>query len=142
MVIEFRIATQEDIDYVRANPYEDAVKNYPKTEVPTTNAFVAIDKGKVLGVFGLQIRWQGLGMFWLICRREFIRLGTRTIITTVRDTVDFMIKENNLYRAEMYIRTDFAKAARMANFLGFEKEGIMKHFFPDKSNAFLYGKAV
>ena len=140
--MDFRVATQEDLDYVRQNPYELAVKNYPDSKVPEVNAFSAIVDGKVLGVFGLQVRWEGLGIFWMICRSEFLSLGVRTIITAVSRTINIMISDNNLYRAEMYVRTDFPKAARMAEFLGFNKECIMKQFFPDKNDSYLYSKVI
>jgi hypothetical protein len=141
-LMEFRAATQADIDYVRRNPHELAIKGYPDVEIPKTNVFTAIEDGEILGIFGLQIRWAGLGMFWLICRKEFLKLGTRTIITTIRKTIKIMIEDNKLYRAEAYIRTDFPEGARLVEFLGFNKEGIMKSFFPDKSDAYLYGKVI
>ena len=62
-----------DIEYVRENPLEVAVKNYPNM-IPTPPAFTAIFDDKIVGVGGMIILWEGVGEMWLMltadCKRE------------------------------------------------------------------------
>jgi len=138
----FRIATQEDIDFVRENPYEPAVKGYPDMDIPTSNAFTAVLDGEVLGVFGMQLRWKGVGVLWLICADNFRKCGVRYALKTVSTNIDYLTKENNAFRVEAYVRTDFPKAIKMMEYLGFKREGLMKQFCPDKGDSYLYAKVI
>jgi RimJ/RimL family protein N-acetyltransferase len=51
-----------------------------------------------------------------------------------------LLEDNNILRAEANIRPDFDAAIKMVEFLGFEREGLMKCQLPDGGDAFLYAK--
>ena len=53
--MEFRAATQEDLDYVRENPYEGAVKNTLYSEVPDSNTYAVVYEGSLVAVGGVQV---------------------------------------------------------------------------------------
>lgn len=140
----FRKATQEDMAFVRQNPYEGAVKDYPYMEMPDENCFTGIFESEIVGVGGLVIKWEGVGLLWLMltarCRKE----GVFGIIAlhAIRDKMNELIEKNNLWRAEAAVRTDFKRAIQMIEFFGFEREGLMRKYCPDQGDSFLYAKVL
>lgn len=140
--MEFRAATQEDLAYVRQNPFEDAVKDYPYMEVPDENTYAVIYESALVAVGGVQVLWEGRGMFWLIltadCKKEGIH-GLRAVYA-IKEKIQELVKTNNLHRAEAAIRTDFSRAIAMIKALGFKREATMRQYWPDKADAYLYSK--
>ncbi len=142
--MNFRAATQEDLDYVRDNPFEGAVKNTLYSEVPDSNTYAVVYEGSLVAVGGVQVFWPGRGSFWLIltadCKKEGIH-GLRALYA-IREKIEELSKANNLHRAEAAIRTDFSRAIAMIEALGFKREALMRHYWPDKRDAFLYARIL
>ena len=142
--MNFRPATQKDLDYVKANPFEGAVKDYPYMEVPDENTYAVVYEGALVAVGGVQVLWAGRGMFWLIltadCKKDGIH-GLRAVYA-IREKIEELAEKNNLHRAEAAIRTDFSRAIAMIEALGFEREGLMRQYWPDKADAYLYSKVL
>lgn len=140
--MNFRPATQEDLDYVKANPFEGAVKDYPYMEVPDDNTYAVMYEGVLVAVGGLQVLWEGRGSFWLIltadCKKDGIH-GWRALCA-IRDKIEELAHKNNLHRAEAAIRTDFSRAIAMIEALGFKRECLMRQYWPDKTDGYLYAK--
>ncbi len=141
--MEFRKATQEDLLYVRQNPHEGAVKDYPYLEIPDDNCYTGIHDSAILGIFGLQVRWSGVGSFWLMIVNGFTEhiSGIRALLI-IRRNVEYLIEKNNLWRAEAVVRVDFEKAIKMIEFLGFKRDCRMEKYMPDKTDAFLYSRII
>ena len=141
--MEFRPATQDDLDYVRANPFEGAIKGYPYAQVPDDNCYTGIHKSIMLGVFGVQVKWRGVGLLWLMMCSDFKEnIDSGRALLIMKRKIDWLIEKNNLHRAEASVRVDFPEAIKMVEFLGFEREGLMKQYFPDKSDGILYAKVI
>ncbi len=140
--MHFRPATQEDLAHVRQNPYEGAIKNYPYMEVPNENTYCVIYESAIVAVGGLQVRWEGVGLLWLMltveCKKDGIH-GFRALYA-IREKMEYLIEVNKLHRAEAYVRDDFPEAIKMIEAFGFKREGHMAQQCPDRSNAFLYSK--
>ncbi len=142
--MNLRKATQDDLEYVRLNPFEDAVKNYHYMEVPDENCVAVEYEGKLVAVGGVYIRWSGVGLFWLMltadCKKDNEH-GVRALCA-IREWIDETIKVNGIWRAEANIRPDFAKAIQMIEWLGFKRECTMEQYFPDKTDAYLYSRII
>ena len=142
--MEFRKATQEDLAYVRQNPYEGAIKNYPHMEVPDENTYCVIYDSAIVAVGGLQVRWEGVGLLWLMltaeCKKDGIH-GYRALYA-IQEKMEHLIEKNNLHRAEAYVRDDFPQAIKMIEAFGFKRECLMAQQCPDKGNAFLYSRIM
>lgn len=130
-----------DLEYVRENPLEGAVKNYPKM-IPTPPAFTVIFDDKIVGVGGTIILWEGVGEFWLMLTKDCKREGIFGIVAfeAIKNKVDELIKEHKIRRAQCTVRTDFPKARKMVEALGFRQEGIMLSYCPDKCDVWLYAR--
>ncbi len=140
--MEFRKATQADLDYVKLNPFEGAVKNYPYMEVPDENTYAVIYDSAIVAVGGLCVRWEGVGLLWLMltadCKKDGIH-GYRALYA-IKEKMEYLIETNKLHRAEAYVRDDFPQAIKMIEAFGFRREGLMAQQCPDRGNAFLYAR--
>ncbi len=142
--MNFRPATQKDLDYVKANPFEGAVKDYPYMEVPDDNTYAVMYEGALVAVGGVQVLWVGRGMFWLIltadCKKDGIH-GLRAVYA-IREKIEELAEKNNLHRCEAAIRTEFSRAIAMIEALGFKREALMRQYWPDKTDGYLYAKVI
>ncbi len=142
--MEFRKSTQEDMAFVRLNPFEGAVKDYPYMEIPDENCYTAIYESAIVAVGGLQVKWKGVGLLWLMLTADCKKYGIHSLLAleVIKEKVEYLIEKNNLWRAEAAVRTDFPQAIKMVEFLGFKKEGLMRKYYPDKSDAWLYARII
>ena len=140
----FRKATQEDMAFVRQNPFEGAVKNYPYMEIPDENTYTVIYESAIVAVGGLWVRWEGVGLLWLMLTADCKKYGIHGLLAleAIKEKMEYLIEKNNLWRAEAAIRTDFLQAIKMIEFLGFEREGLMRQYYPDKSDSYLYARIL
>jgi len=130
-----------DIEYVRENPLEGAVKNYPKM-TPTPPAFTVIFEDKIVGVGGMIILWDYVGEMWLMLTADCKREGIFGIIAfqAIKDKVDELIRVHKMRRVQCTVRVDFPKAQSMVEALGFEFEGLMRAYTPDNCSVYLYAR--
>ena len=140
----FRPATQEDLDFVRQNPVEDAVKNYPYLGVPDDNTYAVEYEGSLVAVGGLYVRWEGVGLLWLILTAESAKDGLHGLraLCAIKEKTDELIAKNNLWRAEAIVRVDFEQAIKMIEFLGFQRECTLEKYMPDKTDAHLFKRII
>lgn len=54
-MLEVRSLTQEDFNFVKANPFEEAIKNYPTFTAPDDNCYTIVFDGEVVAVGGVVI---------------------------------------------------------------------------------------
>ncbi len=142
--MEFRPATQEDMDFVRLNPFEGAVKNYPYMHVPDDNTYAVVYEGQLVAVGGLQVKWVGVGLLWLMLTDDCKKHGFHGLfaLEAIKEKMEHLIEKNGLWRAEAAVRTDFPKAIKMIEFFGFKREGLMEKHCPDKGDSWLYAKVT
>lgn len=140
-MITIRDLQNGDLDYVRENPLEGAVKNYPKM-FPTPPAFTALFEGNIVGVGGMIILWDGVGEMWLMLTADCKREGAFGMIAfeAIKKKVDELIKEYKMKRVQCTVRIDFPKAKRMVEALGFRQEGIMLRYCPDGCDVWRYAR--
>lgn len=137
----FRKTTQEDLDYVRANPFEGAIKGYPYMEVPD-NCWTAIFQDMIVGVGGLIIHWEGVAEVWLMLTADCEKDGFHGVIAlaAIKDKMEELIRDNNIRRAQATVRTDFPQAVKMIEYFGFRCEGLMEQYCPDGGDAYRYAR--
>ena len=140
----FRQATQEDFDYVSQNPFEGAVKDYPPVEVPDENCYTTIYEGAIVAVGGLVVLRKGLGVCWLILTANCKKKGFYGIValSAIKDKTEELIQMNNIKRAQATVRTDFPQAIKMIEFLGFQREGLLRKYCPDGGDSYIYARLL
>jgi len=130
-----------DLEYVRNNPLEGAIKNYPRM-IPTPPAYTIIFNDKIVGVGGMIILWDYVGEMWLMLTADCQREGLFGIVAfeAIKKKVDDLIEIHKMRRVQCTVRVDFPKARKMVVALGFELEGLMKCYCPDGCNVWLYAR--
>lgn len=142
--MEFRQATQEDLAFVRQNPFEDAVKCYPYMQCPDENTYAVVYEGSLVAVGGLYVRWEGVGLLWLMLTADSKKDGLHGLraLNAIKEKTEYLISKNNLWRAEAIIRVGFDKAIEMIEFLGFKREATLEKYMPDKTDGYLYKRII
>ncbi len=140
--MEFKQATQEDLAFVRQNPFEDAVKCYPYMQCPDENTYTVIYESQIVAVGGLYIRWEGVGLLWLMLTDDCKKYNFYGVLAldAIKEKTELLISKNNLWRAEAVVRVGFDKAIKMVEFFGFQRESRLEKYMPDKTDAYLYVK--
>lgn len=143
-MIEIRQLQKGDIDYVKANPLEDAVKVYPNMNVDPKTSYTALLDGVIVAVGGASIMWEGVWEFWLIMTKDSKRNGVYGIIAleAIKKKIDEIIEDNNIIRAQAVVRLDFPKGIKMLEALGFHLEGYMKKYTPDFCDVYRYARII
>lgn len=138
--MEFRKATQEDLAFVRQNPFEDAVKGYPDVRCPDQNTYTVIYESRIVAVGGLQVEYEGVGLLWLMLTADCKKHDFYGVLAleAIREKMEYLIKINNLWRAYAVVRKDFLQAVKMMEFFGFHCESTMEKYMPDKTDGLLY----
>ena len=138
--MKFRQATQEDLDFVRDNPFEEAVKCYPYMEVPDKNTYAVMYEDSLVAVGGLYVRWEGVGLLWLMLTSDCKKHALYGVLAldAIKEKTEYLISKNNLWRAEAIVRVGFDKAIKMIEFLGFKRESTLEKYMPDKTDGHLY----
>ncbi len=141
-MIEIRQLQDGDIEYVKANPLEDAVKSYPNMQVDPKTSYTALWDGVIVGVGGASMMWKGVYEFWLILTKDSKLDGAHGIVAfeAIRKKIDEIIEENNIVRAQAIVRLDFPRGIKMLEALGFIAEGYLKKYTPDGCDVYRYAK--
>jgi len=137
-MIVLRPSVQSDIDYVSANPIEEAVKRYPSLDL-SGYARTAIVNDSIIGVGGVVIYWQGMGEVWIILHKDALTYKT-ALVLCMNNALEELVDIHKLKRVEATVREDFPKARELVEFLGFKRDGFKECYYPDGGNAICYGK--
>ena len=88
---------------------------------------------------GIVINWPGCGSAWMLPS-----IHVEDHPASVYRYTEMMIKkymeENHLHRVQASVKADDVKANRFVVNLGFQFEGLMRAFWTDKSDYFLYAR--
>ena len=138
--MELRQTIQSDIDFIKSNPLDDRVKTYPEL-TPMGDCVTGVHNGVIWGVGGVVVHWEGMGEFWLMLTKGFNKdLSGSTILREIMSFVEDKIEEHNLHRAQAVIRFDYVEAIKMIEFLGFEREGVLRNYLPGPKDAYMYSR--
>lgn len=102
---------------------------------PYSRTFVT-RHGEVVMCAGLIPHWKGRAECWAIPNTGFTSefLGVHRWAKTLLDAVPFT-------RIEASVEQGFEPGHRWARLLGFKRESdVMRHYFPDGANAYLYAR--
>jgi len=135
-----RKATQEDMDFIRLNPLEEAVKQYPICPIDDLTT-VSLYNGVPFAIGGLRPVWKGVAEAWVIMTKEVLKFKVEAL-WKVREEMDRMIAESDYKRIMAIVRVDLPQAIKMIEFMGFENEtpNGMKSFFSDGCDAYMYSR--
>ncbi len=139
----FRQATQSDLDYIKANPYQEAIKSYPDMPLAADSITALGDDGCIWAVGGVFVVWEGVGELWMMLSADFAEHVTNfDALCAIRDKIEELVENANLRRVQVTIRSDFPQAGKMVRFFGFKHEGVRKELFMGRVDGIMYGKIM
>lgn len=100
--------------------------------------FTAYANNEILGMGGFIEIYPHLVEAWIIIINKNTKMNVkigRNILKLYKNIIDTHPKWQRIQAA---VRKDFDKGTRLIEFLGFEKEGLMRKFGPDKSDYYRY----
>jgi len=101
-------------------------------------AFTLMAGEKVVCCSGVSQLWNNSAEAWLIVSKDFPQYGK---IAAKLIKKFLMWVEPPVYsRVQMSVRSDFDEAVRFAEFLGFEREGVMRKYGPDGVDYYMYAR--
>lgn len=104
-------------------------------------ATVTDEAGRVLGCGGLRVYWPGVADAWAVFRRQTLWTYPKTSFRTIRAILEDLTEKEGIVRLQCFVRCDFPAAIRLAEHLGFDREGRMRKFSHDEhKDCFLYAK--
>lgn len=132
------------IDLVAKNTMTHAEKTYLlETHIHNltreNHAVSVVNNGHLLGSGGVYPVWPNLGEAWVI-PSNLIHQHKRIFIQIVRKHLEDMTDKFAFTRVQATAKADFPKAQRFLEFLGFEREGLLRKYGVDGSDHILYAK--
>lgn len=140
-MMEIRPYEEGDMEYVRQNPFQEEVKNYPDLPVPA-NTYTCVFDGDIVAVGGIKLFFEGVGEAWIIFTKPSRKEGIFGIIAcrAIKRELDKLIAKLKLRRCEAQARADFPKAIKFVKALGFGDPYVRKYYCPDGSDMILYSQ--
>ena len=95
------------------------------------------DEQGVLCLCGCIIRWRGVGEIWL----KLVRVSQlKSLIKELRRLLQLGAKKFDIRRLHAFVDADFDKGIRFIEFLGFEREGLLKRFSYYGKDQYIYAR--
>ena len=103
--------------------------------------YTGIEDDKILACGGVHKMWEGVGEAWLIVGKEGYD-KPRTVGKYTSYIFQHILEEHGLFRIQASVSAIDERANRYAQWLGFEKEGIMRKYAPDGSDYIRYARVI
>ena len=102
-------------------------------------AFTGMVNGKPIFAAGMKMIWGQVAEGWVIASSDMWKypLG---VAKAIKKDFARVAKEHNIQRVQTGIRKDFKEGIRFAEWLGLEREGLMKNWGFDGSDQYLYAR--
>ena len=97
--------------------------------------YTVIHNGKIILCCGIVNMWPGVGEGWGIAS-SYIHQSKMPFIRVARQVLDDVVEKNNLWRVQGVVKVGWASALRFSKFFGFEVEGVMRQYGPERGDYF------
>ena len=88
---------------------------------------------------GIVPLWTGVAEGWVISSKRIFKNKIRAA-RLIRERTDLLCANNKIWRLQTAVKADFKIGIRFAEFLGFNKEGLMVGYGPDKTDYYLMAR--
>jgi hypothetical protein len=99
------------------------------------------DEGLLISVGGIRYTNVGVATAWFYST-DRIPKNIKCFNRDVAHMTEKVCSEMNIHRLQCEVMEDKPKWVEWAEMFGFKKEGVMKHYYPDGSNAILMGQII
>jgi RimJ/RimL family protein N-acetyltransferase len=102
-------------------------------------AYTLIMDDQVVGCAGVVLLEWGRGEAWTLLSSLFYRYKL-TAIRFIKKYLQRIAEDEELKRVQAQVRCDFEAGKRFIEFLGFEREGVLRRFGPNSEDIVMYSK--
>ena len=125
----------------------EADKNYINFEGDAKNleqanlAFTGIVNNEPIFAAGMKIVWGDVAEGWVIATDKMWKYPIG-VAKAIKKDFARIAKEHNIKRVQSAIRKDFKEGIKFAEWLGLEREGLMKNWGFDGSDQYMYARII
>ena len=102
-------------------------------------AFTLLDNNVPICSGGIIPTWLGNAQGWVISSKRIFRNKVKAS-RLIKERTDLLCANNKIWRLQTAVKADFKIGIRFAEFLGFNKEGLMRGHGPDKTDYYLMAR--
>ena len=102
-------------------------------------AFTLLDDNVPICSGGVVPTWLGNAQGWVISSKRIFRNKIKAS-RLIKERTDLLCANNKIWRLQTAVKADFKIGVRFAEFLGFNKEGLMVGYGPDKTDYYLMAR--
>ena len=102
-------------------------------------AFTLLDNNVPVCSGGIIPTWLGNAQGWVISSKRIFRNKIKAS-RLIKERTDLLCANNKIWRLQTAVKADFKIGIRFAEFLGFNKEGLMIGYGPDKTDYYLMAR--
>ena len=102
-------------------------------------AFTLLDNNVPICSGGIIPTWMGNAQGWVISSKRIFRNKVKAS-RLIKERTDLLCANNKIWRLQTAVKADFKIGIRFAEFLGFNKEGLMVGYGPDKTDYYLMAR--
>ena len=102
-------------------------------------AYTLLDNNVPICSGGIIPTWLGNAQGWVISSKRIFRNKVKAS-RLIKERTDLLCANNKIWRLQTAVKADFKIGIRFAEFLGFNKEGLMVGYGPDKTDYYLMAR--
>ena len=96
-------------------------------------SFTLLADNNIVLCGGVTPLWDGVAEGWVIASKRIYDHKIKSV-SAIKKRLDLLCINNKIWRVQTSVKEDFKVGVRFAEWLGLEKEGLMKMYGPDKTN--------
>lgn len=102
-------------------------------------AWTLLADGQVIASGGVAYFWPGVGEGWMLITKRAKRYPL-ALVKTMRKGMEEAAAAMKLRRIQATVKTEDRAAIKLAQILGFQIEGRLRHYGPDGKDYFMFGR--
>ena len=102
-------------------------------------AYTLLDNNVPICSGGIIPTWMGNAQGWVISSKRIFANKIKAS-RLIKQRTDLLCANNKIWRLQTAVKADFKIGIRFAEFLGFNKEGLMVGYGPDKTDYYLMAR--
>lgn len=96
-------------------------------------SFTLLADNNIVLCGGITPLWDGVAEGWVIASKRIYEHKIKSV-SAIKKRLDLLCINNKIWRVQTSVKEDFKVGVRFAEWLGLEKEGLMRMYGPDKTN--------
>lgn len=96
-------------------------------------SFTLLADNNIVLCGGITPLWDGVAEGWVIASKRIYDHKIKSV-SAIKKRLDLLCINNKIWRVQTSVKENFKVGVRFAEWLGLEKEGLMRMYGPDKTN--------